>query len=64
MKKIISLMLVFLLIFSFVFALSSCGEKEPPEDDGGKNEDDGDIKLPPNLSGDIQLPIIPLEPSN
>ncbi len=63
MKKIISLMLVFLLIFSFAFTLSSCGEEENPENEGGEN-DDGDVELPPELDGDIQFPIIPIPPAN
>ena len=61
MKKIISLMLVFLMIFSFVFALSSCGEEKPPEEDEN-NEDDGGVELPPELDDNIQFPLIPLEP--
>ena len=65
MKKIISLMLVFLLIFSFAFTLSSCGDNNPPEEGGennGEEENDGGNDTPGNP--EISFPIVPVKPIN
>ena len=63
MKKIISLLLVFLIIFSLTFTLVGCSDEEDPtNENNGENEDD--IPDWSELGGenDIVLPPVKLEP--
>ena len=62
MKKIISLILVFLLIFTIGFSMVACGDETP--DDEKKEDDNDDIPDWSELGGedDIVLPPVGIKP--